>query len=79
MHCWARCLLILVVSVLGIGQMIAACGQKGDLYLAEPGKEARQKTKTGAETEPAPATGAVEASEEDADATASDVPPPGGL
>jgi predicted small lipoprotein YifL len=36
MHCWARYLFILVVAVLGIGQMIAACGQKGDLYLPEP-------------------------------------------
>lgn len=36
MHCWARYLFIAVVSVLGVGQMIAACGQKGDLYLPEP-------------------------------------------
>jgi predicted small lipoprotein YifL len=36
MHCWARYLFIAVVFVLGIGQMIAACGQKGDLYLPEP-------------------------------------------
>lgn len=36
MHCWARYLFIAVVTVLGVGQMIAACGQKGDLYLPEP-------------------------------------------
>lgn len=36
MHCWARYFFIAVVAVLGIGQMIAACGQKGDLYLPEP-------------------------------------------
>lgn len=35
MTCWARPLLLAVVAVLGIGQMIAACGQKGDLYLPE--------------------------------------------
>jgi predicted small lipoprotein YifL len=33
MHCWARYLLFGAVTVLGAGQMIAACGQKGDLYL----------------------------------------------
>jgi predicted small lipoprotein YifL len=40
MHCWPRYLLIAVVSVLGVGEMIAACGQKGALYLpkAETGK-----------------------------------------
>ena len=36
MHCWARYLLIAAVAALGIGQMVAACGQKGDLYLPEP-------------------------------------------
>jgi predicted small lipoprotein YifL len=36
MHCWARYLFIIVVAVLAAGQMIAACGQKGDLYLPEP-------------------------------------------
>jgi predicted small lipoprotein YifL len=36
MTCWARYLLLAVVAVLGIGQMVAACGQKGDLYLPEP-------------------------------------------
>lgn len=36
MMCWARYLFIAVVTILGVGQMIAACGQKGDLYLAKP-------------------------------------------
>lgn len=36
MGCWARNLFLAVVVVLGIGQMIAACGQKGPLYLPEP-------------------------------------------
>lgn len=38
MHCWARYLLYLIVSVLALGQMLTACGQKGDLYLPEQGK-----------------------------------------
>lgn len=42
MHCWARYLFIIVVAVLAFGQMIAACGQKGDLYLPEP-EPAEQK------------------------------------
>ena len=45
MHCWARYLFIAVVAVLGTGQMIAACGQKGDLYLPEPEKQASRTTK----------------------------------
>jgi predicted small lipoprotein YifL len=47
MHCWARYLLIGAVLVLGVGQMIAACGQKGDLYLPE-------QEETGAEAGSAP-------------------------
>ncbi len=39
MHCWARYLLWLVVAVLGIGNMLSACGHKGDLYLPEPQQE----------------------------------------
>ena len=35
MHCWARYLLWLVIGVLGIGNMLTACGQKGDLYLPQ--------------------------------------------
>ena len=43
MHCWARYLFVAIVSLLGIGQMITACGQKGDLYLPQPedAKDAR--------------------------------------
>lgn len=33
MHCWSGYVFIGIVSFLGIGHMIAACGQKGDLYL----------------------------------------------
>ena len=36
MHCWPRYLFILLIAVLGIGNMLTACGQKGPLYLPEP-------------------------------------------
>jgi hypothetical protein len=39
MHCWARYLLWLVIAALGIGNMLTACGQKGDLYLPDPQQE----------------------------------------
>ncbi len=48
MRCRAHYLLIAVSSVLGMGQMIAACGQKRDLYLSEP--EPAQQTTAGTET-----------------------------
>ncbi len=35
MNCWARYLLYLVIAALAIGQMLAACGQKGPLYLPD--------------------------------------------
>ena len=35
MLCWARQLFILMVVLLGISQMMAACGQKGPLFLPE--------------------------------------------
>jgi len=40
MHCWARYLFLAVVAALGTGQMLAACGQKGDLYLVKEGDAA---------------------------------------
>ncbi len=44
MHCWARYLLWLVIAVLGVGNMLSACGQKGDLYLpAQESEEVRKK------------------------------------
>jgi predicted small lipoprotein YifL len=36
MHCWARYLFLAVVVALGTGQILAACGQKGALYLPPP-------------------------------------------
>ena len=35
MHCWPRYLLWLVIVLLGTGQMLTACGQKGPLYMPE--------------------------------------------
>ncbi len=35
MLCWARQLFIILVAILGISQMIAACGQKGPLVLPD--------------------------------------------
>jgi predicted small lipoprotein YifL len=35
MHCWARYLFLIIVAVLATGHMVAACGQKGPLYLPE--------------------------------------------
>jgi predicted small lipoprotein YifL len=35
MHCWPRYLLWLLIVLLGAGQMLAACGQKGPLYMPD--------------------------------------------
>lgn len=35
-HCWPRYLLWLIIALLGTGQLLTACGQKGPLYLPEP-------------------------------------------
>jgi predicted small lipoprotein YifL len=59
MHCWARYLFIAIVSALGIGRMISACGQKGDLYLPEREQAVSPKTMKEAEAEPQVGTGAA--------------------
>ncbi|MBL3598523.1 MAG: lipoprotein [gamma proteobacterium endosymbiont of Lamellibrachia anaximandri] len=33
MTCWPKALLWLVIAVLGSGNLLSACGQKGPLYL----------------------------------------------
>lgn len=33
MHCYARTLFIVLIAVLGIGNMLTGCGSKGDLYM----------------------------------------------
>ena len=43
MHCWARYLLWLIIAVLGIGNMLTACGNKDNLYLPEPEQEKTQE------------------------------------
>lgn len=41
MHCWPRYLLWTLIAGLGLGNMLSACGQKGDLYL--PDKDQQQQ------------------------------------
>ena len=36
MYCWARYVFLALVAVLGVGEIIVACGQKGSLYLPKP-------------------------------------------
>lgn len=48
MHCRARHCLFAVIALLGMAQLIAACGQKGDLYLPQP--EPAQQPTAGTET-----------------------------
>jgi len=43
MQCWPRYLLWLVIGVLGIGNMLAACGRSGDLYLPDETQTPRQE------------------------------------
>jgi len=76
MHCWARYLFIAVVLVLGIGQMIAACGQKGDLYLPEREQVGSPKTTKKVEAEPQVETGEAPAAKVGA-STASEAGLPG--
>jgi predicted small lipoprotein YifL len=47
MNCWARYLLYLMITILALGHMVAACGQKGPLYLSDAASEgAGQATPT---------------------------------
>lgn len=34
-RCWANVLLLALVAALGVGAMLAGCGQKGPLYLPD--------------------------------------------
>lgn len=40
--CYARYLLLAVIVTLGVGQLLAACGQKGPLYLPEEAADNEQ-------------------------------------
>jgi predicted small lipoprotein YifL len=68
MLCWPRTLFLLLVAFLALGHMIAACGQKGPLYLPEPAEDAP----AAAEAVPTPRA-APAASDQDRDAP-DDVP-----
>ena len=77
MHCWARYLLIAVVAVLGVGQMISACGQKGDLYLPDPRKEQARSEVTDSDAEAAtPASKGEDRAPNARELAGSDVPRP---
>ena len=43
MHCWPRYLLWTLVALLGLGGILGACGQKGDLYLPQEQDEQKQE------------------------------------
>ena len=57
MHCWSRYLLLAVVVALGTGQLLAACGQKGNLFLPPPEAKAKasKPAPTGSQKPRAPA------------------------
>ena len=38
-RCWANLLFLALVAVLGVGAMLAGCGQKGPLYLPDEGAQ----------------------------------------
>ena len=42
--CWAQYLLWLVIAILGAGNALVACGQKGDLYLPDAPQQAPAKS-----------------------------------
>ncbi|MBA1443545.1 MAG: lipoprotein [Chromatiales bacterium] len=45
MTCWPRYLLWLVIAVLGSGNLLSACGQKGPLYLPPSDETVDQQAK----------------------------------
>jgi predicted small lipoprotein YifL len=47
MSCYARQLLFAVIAVLALGHLIAACGQKGPLYLPDAGDTPAEQTDAG--------------------------------
>ena len=40
--CYARYLLLVIVITLAMGQMLAACGQKGPLYMPQESGESEE-------------------------------------
>lgn len=60
MICWMRYLFVAVVTILGVGSIISACGQKGDLYLPESKPPARTTAESASGDDvpvPSPQTG----------------------
>ncbi|MCO6412916.1 MAG: lipoprotein [Thiogranum sp.] len=43
--CWANYLLWLIITLAGIGAMLSACGQKGNLYLPDESESREQEQK----------------------------------
>jgi predicted small lipoprotein YifL len=79
MHCWARYLFYAVVAVLAVGQMMAACGQKGDLYLpkTDGGTASKAAAAEAQPVAPPPPADAADAESLDAlDDTPTVAPPP---
>ena len=70
MICWARYLFIAVVTVLGVSQMIVACGQKGDLYLPEPGAPKQSPISTKGDDTPQIPTGEADTKNQGAETPA---------
>jgi predicted small lipoprotein YifL len=44
--CWLQWVFIALISVLGLGQMLSGCGNKGDLYLPSEETAELEKAKT---------------------------------
>ena len=78
MYCWARYLFLAVVAALGAGQMLAACGQKGDLFLPRPEAKAAAAKPAAAPKPEAQPQGAGQGLDV-LDETQSDAPDPSGM
>jgi predicted small lipoprotein YifL len=76
MYCWGRYAFLALVAALGLGEMIAACGQKGPLYLPKPEKTQPKAAKPAQPVSSSPqnpagqATGTQQGAEPDAPASA---------
>jgi predicted small lipoprotein YifL len=78
MHCWAHYLFVAVVAALGTGQMLAGCGQKGDLFLPRPETRAAAAKPAAAPKPAAQPQGAGEGLDV-LDEVQSDAPDPSGM
>lgn len=55
MRCWASYLFYALIAILGTGQILAACGQKGGLYLP-PAEQSVPEQAQAAESSTVPST-----------------------